>query len=368
MRILQVCPYAWDMPGGVQVHVRQLASQLRGTGHEVEILAPAVGHPSEEGVRIVGRARRIPYQGTVAPICFSPVSLPRIGGALRAFRPDVVHVHEPMSPSTAMFAALRSRAPVVATFHAFTERSRLLDVAVPFLRPVWRNLAARIAVSETAAGFVSARFGDGIRVVPNGLDVDMFRGAEPAPRPPGRMLLWVGRLDRQKGFPIAVDAFAELAQEFDDLRFVVVGDGRDRDDVRRLDPSARERVTMVGAVPNAEVPRHYAAADVFVAPATGQETFGYVLIEAMAAGVPVVASRIPGYDEVVRHGVDGLLVRPSDAHALAGAVEQVLREPDLADNLREAGRERATEYSWDRVAAQLEEIYRGVAETGAPTV
>src|SRR5436309_8084094 len=139
MIIVQVSPYAWEAQGGVQVHVRQLRANLRARGHEVLILAPSLRSTKEEGVSIAGRAVRIPYQGTVAPICFTPGSIARVGGALRAFRPDVVHAHEPLSPSTGMFATLRSRAPVVGTFHAFAERSWLVELASPPLRIVWRR-------------------------------------------------------------------------------------------------------------------------------------------------------------------------------------------------------------------------------------
>ena len=360
MRIALVSPYAWDAPGGVQVHVRQLGEYLRGAGHEVATLAPALGRVSDPVVTIVGRALRIPYQGTVAPICFSPGSFARVGRALRSFCPDVVHVHEPLSPSTSMFATLRTKAPVVATFHAFAERSALLDVAVPILRPIWRRLAARIAVSETAAGFVHSRFGGAIEVIPNALNLQPFTSATMVPRADGRRMLWVGRLDRQKGFPVAVGAFRTLAAEFPDLRFLVIGDGRDRGAVEGLPGDVRSRVTMLGTVPHDELPGHLAGGDVVVAPALGQESFGYVLVEAMAAGVPVVAARIPGYDEVVRDGTDGLLVHPGDADSLADAVRRILCEPELAGDLRTAGRERAGEFGWDRIGPRLEAVYQRV--------
>jgi phosphatidyl-myo-inositol alpha-mannosyltransferase len=363
MRIVQVCPYAWDAPGGVQVHVRQLSEHLRGRGHDVLILAPGLRPMEEDGVRIVGRAFRIPYQGTVAPICFTPGSIARVGRELRAFQPDVVHAHEPLSPSTGMFATLRSSAPVVGTFHAFTERSRLVELASPLLRIVWRRLAARVAVSKAAASFMDAKFGggDSTRIVPNGVDVELFAHADPAQLPAGRRVLWVGRLDRQKGFPVAVRAFADLAAKFPDVHLVVVGDGAKRGAVAELSPDVRERVVMLGAVQHERLPAYHAACDVFVAPALGQESFGIVLVEAMAAGLPVVASRIPGFDEVVRDGTDGILVPPNDPRALADAAERVLTDPALAGRLAEAGRARAAEFSWDRVADRLETVYRQVA-------
>jgi phosphatidyl-myo-inositol alpha-mannosyltransferase len=358
VRVVLACPYAWDAPGGVQVHVRELAGCLRERGHEVLVLAPGK-HPAEEPwVRVVGRPVSVGYQGTVAPICFSPASWVRVGKALRRFQPDVVHAHEPTSPSTAMFVALRSRAPVVATFHANVERSRLLTTALPVLRPVWRRLRVRMAVSQAAKDFYESRFGDGIRIVPNGCDVELFSSGSPAEvLPPGRRMLWTHRLDPQKGFPVAVDAFAKLASAFPDLWFVVIGDGKDRTALNRLPAPVRSRVRMLGSVAHDRLPGYLAGAEVFVAPALGQESFGLVLVEAMAAGVPVVASDIAGYREVVRKDVDGLLVPPADAAALAAAVTRVLEDRELARRLAAAGRERAQLYRWDVVVDQIESAY-----------
>jgi phosphatidylinositol alpha-mannosyltransferase len=364
VRIVLACPYAWDAPGGVQVHVAQLASSLQERGHEVLVLAPTTGAASptsprpETPVRFVGRAVRVPYQGTVAPICFSARSARLIGSSLRSFVPDLVHAHEPFAPSTAMLATLRSRSPVVATFHAFTERSALYSAASFFLRPVWAKLRVRIAVSEAAARFVGSRFPDGLRVIPNGCDVDRFANATPVGGlPPGRRMLWVGRLDEQKGFPVAVRAFETLATEFPDMTFLVVGEGRDRAAVSALPAGTRSRVVMVGSVPHDDLPPYVAGADVFVAPALGQESFGMVLVEAMAAGVPVVASDIAGYREVVRKDVDGLLVPPGDPNALAEAAAHVLSDPALAGRLEQAGKARAQRFRWDAVIEEIQAYY-----------
>ena len=325
------------------------------------MLAPGRTRDPEWWVRIVGRPVPVPYNGSVAPICPSLGSARLVRWSLQEFRPDVVHVHEPFAPSTGMFAALRSPAPVVATFHAYAERSALLTAASPVLRLVWRRIEVKVAVSRAAASFVSRRCGDGFRVVPNGADVGLFMNAIAADRPPGRTMLFVNRLDRRKGFSVAVRAFAILAKRYPDLRFVVVGDGEQRAAVSGLEPDVRDRVELLGTLPHEEVARNHAAADVFVAPATGRESFGIVLVEAMAAGLPVVASAIPGYDEVVRDGVDGVLVPPTDPEALASAVERVLLDPALARRLGEAGRERSKRYAWDRVTADLEPIYEELA-------
>jgi phosphatidyl-myo-inositol alpha-mannosyltransferase len=363
VRVLLSCPYAWDAPGGVQVHVRELASRLAARGHETIVLAPAGERVRDDLVRVVGRPVRIPYGGKVAPICFSRASWRRIRRTLEVFEPDVVHAHEPFSPSTSMMSVLATDAPVVATFHAYHDRSRLLEAAAPLLRSVARRIDAAVAVSRAAGRFVAPVVPGGVEIVPNGVDVERF--AQPGPPaaglPDGKILLWVGRLDPQKGFPIMVRAFGRLATEYPDLSLVVAGDGRDRHAADMLTEDARARVLMLGSVPNVELPAYLAAADVFASPATGHESFGLVLVEALAAGVPVVATDIPGYREVIRDGVDGLLVPPSDAAALASAIRRVLVEPDLASALAHTGRARAREFSWDVVVPRIEAIYERVA-------
>ena len=369
MRVLLSCPYAWDAPGGVQVHVRELASRLAARGHETIVLAPAGERVTDDLVRVVGRPVRIPYGGKVAPICFSRASWRRIRRTLEVFEPDVVHAHEPFSPSTSMMSVLATDAPVVATFHAYHDRSRLLEAAAPLLRSVARRIDAAVAVSRAAGRFVAPVFPGGAEIVPNGVDVERFGrpGPPAAGLPDGRILFWVGRLDPQKGFPIMVRAFGRLATEFPDLSLVVAGDGRDRHATDMLTEDARARVLMLGSVPNVELPAYLAAADVFASPATGHESFGIVLVEALAAGVPVVATDIPGYREVIRDGVDGLLVPPSDAAALASAIRRVLVEPDLASALAKAGGARAREFSWDVVVPRIEAIYARVAgRNGGP--
>jgi phosphatidylinositol alpha-mannosyltransferase len=262
-----------------------------------------------------------------------------------------------------MFAVLAADRPVVATFHSFPGRSRLFELASPALRAVWRRIDGRIAVSSAAAAFVGRAFPGEIEVIPNGVDIRRFAeaSAEAVRLPPGRRVLWVGRLDPRKAFPVMVEAFESLAREFPDLTLVVAGDGRDRVVAEGLPARVSDRVLMLGRVSHRLLPSYHAAADVFVSPATGGESFGIVLVEAMAAGVPVVATDIPGYREVVRDGVDGLLVPPRDPEALAGSIRRILREPELAARLADAGRLRALEFSWDRVVPRIEAVYARVA-------
>ena len=361
MRIAVVCPYAWEAAGGVQVHVRNLAQRLSLRDHEVLVLAPTATGAAERSVRSVGRAVRISYAGTVAPI--APFSYWRVRDELRRFRPDVVHAHEPLTPSASMFATLASPVPVVATVHAFLDRSRVIELAAPLLRRVWRKVAVGVAVSEAAASFLRRALPEAeLDIVPNGVDVGTFTDADPIELPEGRRIAWVNRLDPQKGFPIAAAAFAKVTAELGDARLIVAGDGRERETLGLLTDAVRERVHLLGTIPNDRVPSLHAACEVFVASAWGQESFGIALVEAMAAGLPVVASDIPGYREVVDHGVEGLLVPPRDPEALAAGLVRVLTDPDGARRLGEAGRERARSYDWSIVVDRLEALYTRAIE------
>lgn len=367
LRIVQVSPYSWDVPGGVQIHVRELSAHLRALGHEVQILAPGRerGARTRDDALIVGRAVPVRGNGSVARISFGPQVAGAVGRALRAAAPDIIHVHEPLVPSVSMHAVLQANAPVVATFHSNVGRERVsglwFRLAAPMVRPVWNRLARRLAVSEAARQSVCSRMGDGdVRIVPNGVDVNRFAAAKPAALPPGRHLLFVGRLEERKGFPVAVEAFAGLARVYPDVRLLVIGDGSERDAVETLSPDARSRVEMLGRVEDDRLASYVRAAHLYLGPATGGESFGIVLAEAMAAGLPIVASDIDGYRDVARDGLEALLVPPGDPAALADAVRELLDDPRLAAALGSAGTRRAREFDWDVVSARVEAVYREV--------
>ncbi|HEX6942268.1 MAG TPA: glycosyltransferase family 4 protein [Gemmatimonadaceae bacterium] len=372
LRIVQVCPYSWDVPGGVQVHVRELSAHLRQLGHDVRVLAPGRQPGERDDAMIVGRAVPVRGNGSVARISFGPLVGAVVSRALREANPDIIHVHEPLVPSASMHAVLNANAPVVATFHSNVGPQRVsslwFKLAAPMVRPVWNRLARRIAVSEAARHSVASRMGDGdLVIVPNGVDVERFASARPATLAPGRHLLFVGRLEERKGFPVAVAAFAQLARVYEDLRLLVIGDGSERDAVDTLDPSVRSRVEMLGRVDDERLASYLKAAALYLGPATGGESFGIVLAEAMAAGLPIVASDIDGYRDVARDGLEALLVPPGDVDALVAAVREVLDDRRLADSLGAAGARRAREFDWDSVTARLVDIYRGVlAGAGRP--
>ncbi|MBV6522090.1 MAG: Phosphatidyl-myo-inositol mannosyltransferase [Gemmatimonadaceae bacterium] len=330
------------------------------------MIAPGDEPLVRNDVHLVGHTFPVQVNGSVARLCFSPSSSRRIRRVLAAFRPQIVHVHDPLSPSTSMLATLHAKAPVVATFHSYFAREhlegRIYTAVAPLLRPVWRRVDRRVAVSNAARFSVCSRMGSApVLIVPNGADIDTFANAPRAALPPGRRLLFVGRLEPRKGFPIAVRAFAALATDFPDLQLVVIGDGADRNAVAELEPTVRDRVHMLGRVPDGSLPTYHQAADIFISPATGQESFGIVLVEAMAAGLPIVASDIPGYREVARDGVEGLLVAPADPAALAEGVRTLLERPELATTLGARAARRSREFAWDNIIDRLEDVYAELA-------
>jgi phosphatidyl-myo-inositol alpha-mannosyltransferase len=368
VRIVLVCPYAWDDPGGVQTHVRELGECLRARGHDVIALSPVRRRASEDWVRAVGRPVDIRYNASNVPIDPRPWRCAEVRRAIVAFAPDVVHAHEPLAPSTSMWATLVSSAPVVGTFHSGATRSRLFGLAAPVLRRIARRITVRIAVSRAAAEFAGARIGGSFQILPNGIDVRRFERAVPVDLGPGVKLLFVGRLDPRKGFPTAVAAFDRLASTRPDLRLIVVGDGPDRRVVDDLEPAVRARVRLVGAIANVDLPPYHAASDLFLGTAVGGESFGVILVEAMAAGLPIVASRIRGYDEVIRDGVEGFLVPPRNPVAVAEAAGRILEDSSLAARMAAVGRERARAFDWEVVSAQLEDLYRGAIASGRPSL
>lgn len=353
MRVCIITPYDLSHDGGVNRHALGLAAALRALGHEVRVLGPASG-AAPDACEVVGRAVPVRANGSVARIgLFAQAAATRDrirGGAF-----DVVHVHEPLVPGPARHALRHARVPVVATFHANDDRE------LPLVRAL-RGAAARplarinfgIAVSRPAKAFSRAVYRGRTAVVPSGVDLVRFAAPAVAPRRPGPLrVLFVGRFgEARKGFPLLLDALALLRAAGSDVSVEVVGTGP-------ADGEARARrlgVRFHGRLDDAELAARYRGADVFCAPSLGRESFGMVLLEAMAAGCPVVASALPGYAEAT----DGaaLLVPPGDAAALAAALLQVGRDGSLRADLVRRGHARAAALSWSRIAARVLQVYR----------
>ncbi|GLY06204.1 MULTISPECIES: glycosyltransferase family 4 protein [Actinoplanes] len=366
MRIGIVSPYSFDVPGGVQNHIMDLAEALIGLGHEVSVLAPAdddAEHPPY--VVPAGRALPLPYNGSVARIAFGPVSTARVRRWLRKGEFDVLHVHEPLSPSLSFLAVVSARGPVVATFHTAMTRSRALSAAQTFLQPVIEKITARIAVSELARKVQVEHLGGGAVEIPNGVAVAKFASAAPLPGWPGEggTLGFLGRFtEPRKGFPLLRTAYVRLAKERPGLRLLVAGPG-DRDELYSdIPPELHERVEFLGLVSESDKARMLRSVDVYVAPNTGGESFGMILTEAMAAGAAIAASDLDAFRRVLDGGRAGALFPNGDVTALTGLLGELLDDPVRRDGLSSCARIVVGAFDWPSVATRVLEVYATAIE------
>jgi phosphatidylinositol alpha-mannosyltransferase len=319
-----------------------------------------------------GRPVPVPIGGTVARVSLSLWKRPLIKAMLRDGSFDVVHIHEPFAPVPPNLGARTSSALTIGTFHAFRERGHLYRMSKYMLRTNSRRLDGRIAVSNAARSYVDRFYPGDYEIIPNGIDFERF--ATPAPRleeyDDGRInLVFVGRMEKRKGLRYLLSAYADLKWDYPELRLIVVGPGEpDAESQRVMGERNLTDVVFAGRVTDEQLPAYYQAADIFCSPATGSESFGMVLLEAMAAGVPIVASDIDGYRDVVDHGSDGLLARPSDQSALAGAIRTLIEDPDRRERMGALGRIKAERYRWPEVASRVLDFYARTASRPEPAV
>jgi phosphatidylinositol alpha-mannosyltransferase len=364
VRIGIVSPYSFDVPGGVQNHIMDLAEALIGLGHSVSVLAPA-DEDADLPPYVVpaGRALPLPYNGSVARIAFGPVSTARVRRWLHRGQFDVLHVHEPMALSLSMLAVLSARGPVVATFHTAMIRSRALSAAQGLLQLVIEKITARIAVSELARKVQVEHLGGGAVEIPNGVAVAKFADAAPLPGWPGDALGFLGRFtEPRKGFDLLRDAFVRLAAERPGLRLLVAGPG-DRDSLYERFPSAlRDRVTFLGLVSEADKASMLRSVDIYVAPNTGGESFGMILTEAMAAGATIAASDLDAFRRVLDGGRAGALFPTGDAAALTSLLGELLDDPARRAGLSSVARSAVAAFDWPVVALRVLEVYATAIE------
>jgi phosphatidyl-myo-inositol alpha-mannosyltransferase len=356
-----VCPYSLAARGGVQAHVLGLARDLRGLGHQVEVLAPAVpGDPVPEFVTPAGRAVGVRYNGSVAPLAFGPVAVTRVRRWLRDHDFDVLHLHEPAAPSLSLIALALADRPVVVTFHIATTRSWALAAAHGLLQPTMEKITARIAVSPLARRVQVEYLGGDAVEIPNGVDVAQFSEAQPLrgyPRP-GGTVGFVGRYDEpRKGMPVLLTALRTLARTRPGLRLLVVGDGDAVALLRAAGPELASRIRVLGGLGDGGKAAMLASVDVLCAPAIGGESFGIVLTEAMAAGTPVVASDLDAFRLVLDGGQAGVLVPAGVPAALSGALGDLLDDPGQRAALAAVGRRRAAMWDWPVVARRVLQVY-----------
>jgi phosphatidylinositol alpha-mannosyltransferase len=370
VRVGLACPYSLDVPGGVQNHVKDLAEALIGLGHHVSVLAPS-DRPSGLPSYVVpaGGAVPVPYNGSVARLAFGPKAAARTRRWMREGRFDVLHVHEPAAPSLSLLALWAADCPVVATFHSSNVRSRAMSASASVLRPSMEKITARIAVSEYARATLVQHIGGEPVVIPNGVYVDRFRQAPVREdwRGEGPTLAFVGRLDEaRKGLPLLLDAYAGVAAEHPDVRLLVVGGGDVDGALRRMPKDLADSALFLGRVSDEEKASALRTADLYVAPNTGGESFGIVLIEAMAAGTPVLASDIPAFGRVLGGGAYGTMFRNEDAADLTDKALLLLGDEKHRLALRDAASAVLGKYDWAAVAGLILQVYETVVGEGRP--
>ena len=371
MKIGIVCPYSFDVPGGVQFHVRDLAEVLIDRGHQVSVLAPAdEDSPLPHYVVPAGRAVPVPYNGSVARVNFGPISATRVRRWVRDGGFDVLHIHEPATPSLSLLACWAATGPIVATFHTSNLRSRAMLAASTILEPALEKISARVAVSEDARRTLVEHVGGDAVLVPNGVFVDRFAAAEPVPtwRGAGGTIGFLGRLDEpRKGLPTLLAAMERVVVERPGVRLLVSGHGDADEVVDELSPEVRAAVRFLGVTSEVDKARMLRTVDVYVAPNLGGESFGIILVEAMSAGAPVLASDLDSFARVLDGGRVGTLFPAGDVGALAESLLGLLAdEPRRTAVSREAAAW-VRQFDWSVVADQLLAVYETVRE-GAGTV
>ena len=364
MKIAIVTQSYYPRYGGVTEHVGHTARGLRVLGHEVTIVTSvplAEKLAPEASVARLGAGIQVPFQGAFVDVTVGWNLRRQVEDLWRRNRFDLVHVHQPLTPTLPLLAVESAPVPVVGTFHAAGGPSRLLSTFRERLLWRWQRLARRIAVSPAARDFVARYFPGPVDVLPNGVDIERFH---PDVRPPGELadgrlnVLFVGRLDPRKGLPVLLEAFPEVRRAVPEARLLVVGDSYLRPwFVSRVPRALREHVCFTGSPAPEAMPGFFASAQVVVSPARRNESFGIVLLEAMASGRPVVASDSPGYRNVVEPGVEGRLVPPGDPRALAEALTALLRDEAERTRLGRNGRRKAERFAWPRITAAIERTY-----------
>ncbi len=364
-----VCPYSFDVPGGVQFHIRDLAEALMAQGHSVSVLAPADDDtPIPDYITSAGKAIPVKYNGSVARMTFGPRTAAKVRRWLKEGEFDVLHLHEPVTPSLSMLALWIARGPIVATMHTALIRSRALQAAYPLVRQSLEKISARIAVSEDARRTLVEHMGGDAVVIPNGVYVDTFEDAEADPRwvgtPDAPTIAFLGRLDEpRKGLPVLTRAVPEILRAVPGARFLVAGRGDDGRDAALAELGEHAAsVEFLGSITDEEKAALLSSVDLYIAPQTGGESFGIVLVEAMSAGACVVASDLGAFERVLDDGRAGYVFRVGDSADLARTVLAALADPDDRARRTALASTAVRQYDWSTVTSQVLTVYEMVLE------
>lgn len=366
MKIALVSPYDYAHPGGVAIHITNLYEQFIEMGHDVRIITPFSGNGeslNNEDIIKLGRTFPVPSGGSIARATLSPMLSSPIRAILEREKFDIIHLHEPLG-STITISTLRvSNTINVGTFHAFHSGAKGYRIMSPFVMRWFNKLHGKIAVSKPAMDFIGKHFPGDYEIIPNGIDVAHF-STDVSPidkfRDGKLNILFVGRMEKRKGLRYLIGAYERVKQELPNSRLIVVGPGEHQQYEKLVNKANMQDVVFTGYVPNEALRTYYQTADVFCAPATGEESFGIVLLEAMAAGKPIVATNIAGYRSVLEESREGLLVEPEDELALAEAIVTLLQDAALRQEMGARGQDKARRYDWSIVAGQVLDLYRQV--------
>jgi phosphatidylinositol alpha-mannosyltransferase len=359
LRIGIVCPYSWDVPGGVQNHIRDLAEFLIDNGHYVEVLAPAAESTElPDYVVSAGRAVSIPYNGAVARVLFGVGANSRVRGWINDGDFDLLHLHEPAIPSLSLLACWAGEGAMVGTFHAAAKYQKAIVAIGPILEPVIEKLSARIAVSESARLTLTAHLETDAIVIPNGIYADNYRDGSAHAEWQGNTIGFLGRFEEdRKGLPVLLDALPIISRFIPDIRVLIAGPGDSEEVLAKVDPQLRNRVEFLGKISEEDKADFLASVSLYIAPNTGGESFGIILAEAMAGGAAVVASDIPAFADVLGNGEFGALFESENSENLAKVIIDLLRDDKKRKNLAIAGAIHAQRFDWGQVGEEIFEVY-----------
>jgi len=359
LRIGIVCPYSWDVPGGVQNHIRDLAEFLIDNGHYVEVLAPAAESTElPDYVVSAGRAVSIPYNGAVARVLFGVGANSRVRGWINDGDFDLLHLHEPAIPSLSLLACWAGEGAMVGTFHAAAKYQKAIVAIGPILEPVIEKLSARIAVSESARLTLTAHLETDAIVIPNGIYADNYRDGSAHAEWQGNTIGFLGRFEEdRKGLPVLLDALPIISRFIPDIRVLIAGPGDSEEVLAKVDPQLRNRVEFLGKISEEDKADFLASVSLYIAPNTGGESFGIILAEAMAGGAAVVASDIPAFADVLGNGEFGALFESENSENLAKVIIDLLRDDKKRKDLAIAGAMHAQRFDWGQVGEEIFEVY-----------
>jgi phosphatidylinositol alpha-mannosyltransferase len=359
LRIGIVCPYSWDVPGGVQNHIRDLAEFLLNNGHHVEVLAPATESADlPEYVVSAGRAVSIPYNGAVARVLFGVGANSRVRSWINDGDFDLLHLHEPAIPSLSLLACWAGEGAMVGTFHAAAKYQKAIVAIGPILEPVIEKLSARIAVSESARLTLTAHLETDAIVIPNGIYADNYRDGSSRSEWTGNTIGFLGRFEEdRKGLPVLLDALPIISRFIPDIRVLIAGPGDSEEVLEKVDPQLRKRVEFLGKISESDKTDFLASVSLYIAPNTGGESFGIILAEAMAGGAAVVASDIPAFADVLGNGEFGALFESENSESLAKVIIDLVRDDSKRKELAAAGAVHAQRFDWSQVGEEIFEVY-----------